>query len=233
MHHEYTFICIGHRGAAGHRPENTLPSFAHAIELKVDMVELDVYNVQGQLVVIHDDRLERTTNGRGLVLSHDYDYIRSLDAGNGYQVPTLDEVFDLVNGRVGINIELKGPETAQAVALFIEQHPFPKDSSNAYLVSSFDHPQLKEFRKFDTTTEIGVLSEIFHPRLFDVSLELSAHSLNLPCSIINKQIVERCHQNGLEVFAYTVNEATEIERLKQCLANGVFTDYPDRVTACE
>ena len=109
-------FCIGHRGARGHAPENTLASVRKAIELGADWIEVDVYGVDGELVVFHDDRLERTTNGEGLLMGQSFDYLRSLDAGDGELIPTLAEVFDVAADRVGINVELKGPGTAEPVA---------------------------------------------------------------------------------------------------------------------
>ena len=116
------FLCIGHRGAKGLEPENTLRSIRKALDLGVDGVEIDVYSVAGQLVVIHDETLERTTNGRGLVEEQSFDYLRSLDAGKGEKIPVLREVFDEVNRRAFINIELKGRHTAEPVMELIGEY---------------------------------------------------------------------------------------------------------------
>jgi glycerophosphoryl diester phosphodiesterase len=89
-------ICFGHRGAAGYAPENTLASVEKAISLGADWVEVDVYAVENELVVIHDDRLERTTNGSGYIIEQSLEYLRSLDAGEGEKIPFLREIFDLV-----------------------------------------------------------------------------------------------------------------------------------------
>jgi len=100
-------LCIGHRGAMGHEPENTLLSFQKAIKLGAPCLELDVYWVDDEIVVIHDDRLERTTNGVGLVADQTLAYLRSLDAGKGQQIPTLAEVCQAVHPGTCLNIELK------------------------------------------------------------------------------------------------------------------------------
>ena len=99
-------LAIGHRGACGYRPENTLASFRYAALLGCPWIELDVYFVQGQLIVIHDDDLARTTDGTGLVMDSSFDYLRSLDAGQGEQIPTLQEVLDLVDTGMNINVEI-------------------------------------------------------------------------------------------------------------------------------
>ncbi len=100
-------FCFGHRGARGHEPENTLRSVRQALELGANGIEVDVHPADGRLVVIHDDTLNRTTNGAGLVAEKTFSYLRSLDAGQGERIPTLEEVFDVVNRRAVINVELK------------------------------------------------------------------------------------------------------------------------------
>jgi len=107
---------IGHRGAAGHAPENTLASFRKAIELGLDMTELDVHVcASGELVVIHDENVDRTTNSKGWVSKLSLTELKRLDAGAGETVPTLAEVLDLLKDRIMLNIELKGLGTAEPV----------------------------------------------------------------------------------------------------------------------
>lgn len=113
--HYQSVLSIGHRGAAGHAPENTLLSIQQAIELGADWVEIDVHSVGNNLLVIHDDRLERTTNGRGKLRKRDIETLRALDAGEGEKIPFLSEVLKTVQNRVGLNIELKGKGTAEPV----------------------------------------------------------------------------------------------------------------------
>lgn len=112
-------LCIGHRGAKGHEPENTLRSIRKAIELGTPCIEIDVHHVDGHLVVFHDDRLERRTNGIGNLAEQSFEYLRSLDAGNGERIPTLQEVCETIGPGIGLNIELKGPGTATPVADYV------------------------------------------------------------------------------------------------------------------
>ena len=105
---------ISHRGACGYEPENTLASFKKAIEINADMIELDVHVCKtGEVVVIHDEKVNRTTNGKGYVSQKNLESLKKLDAGKGKKIPTLIEVLDLVNKRVKVNIELKGKKTAE------------------------------------------------------------------------------------------------------------------------
>jgi len=108
------FLKIGHRGAMGYQPENTLISFEKAIQLGVDMIEMDVEKCKtGELIIIHDQKVDRTTNGEGYVADFSFEEIKKLDAGNGEKIPTVQEVLNLVKNRVKINLELKNPDVYQ------------------------------------------------------------------------------------------------------------------------
>src|SRR6202012_4908706 len=115
-------FCFGHRGARGHEPENTVRSVRRALELGADGVEVDVHLADGELVVIHDETMFRTNNGRGHVADKTFAELRLLDAGAGERIPTLAEIFDAVNRRAVINVELKGPHTAAPVAELIVEY---------------------------------------------------------------------------------------------------------------
>jgi glycerophosphoryl diester phosphodiesterase len=218
------FLIIGHRGAAGLEPENTLRSFARAIALDVDAIELDVYWVDGELVVIHDDTLERTTNGAGPVMATSLSVLRALDAGAGERIPTLDEVLDLVAGRVAVNIELKGHATAAPVARTITAYP-----STQFLVSSFTHAELMQFAKLDSSTPVAPLFQRTSPKMFDVATALKAWSINLSARIATPALLRQIAEAQFRSLVYTVNDYNQAERLRAAGAAGVFTDYPDRM----
>ncbi len=114
---------IGHRGAMGYEPENTLRSFQKALDLGVDMIELDVYLCKtGELVVIHSDKLSRTTDGRGFVRNMSFKELEEMDAGKGEKIPSLQQVLDLIDKKTIVNIELKGPGTAKPSINIIEHY---------------------------------------------------------------------------------------------------------------
>ncbi len=148
---------IGHRGAMGHAPENTLLSIEKAMELGASWIEVDVQAADGRLIVFHDIRLERITNGTGYVSEQRFSYLRSLDAGAGQIIPTLDEVFERIGQRVGINIELKGPNTAAPVAEQIGRQLSQGWDRDRILVSSFNHPELMTFKTICPNIDIGPL----------------------------------------------------------------------------
>ena len=222
-------LCIGHRGAMGHAPENTLLSFKKALELGAPCVEVDVYHVDGNLVVFHDDRLERTTNGSGYLLDHDFDYLRSLDAGDGERIPTLGEVFETVDLRAGVNIELKGPGTARPVAEFISTLRKYGWRDDLILVSSFNHRELEEVRRIDPRIRLGVLIAGLPMDATVLTAALGVYSVHLSLKSIERGFVEDAHSRGLRVFVFTVNHPDDIRRMEGLGVDGVFTNYPERV----
>jgi glycerophosphoryl diester phosphodiesterase len=148
MTHPNRLMCIGHRGARGHAPENTLLSIETGIRLGADMIEFDVQLCQDELVVIHDPRLERTTNGVGRVEHVRLDYLRSLDAGKGQQIPTLHEVLQFVNGRIPLNVEIKSADgTGARIAAALREAIHQCWRADHFLVSSFHLPELHEFKR--------------------------------------------------------------------------------------
>ena len=217
-------LIIGHRGAAGLRPENTLPSFSEALAQGVNAVELDVHCVEGELVVIHDEKLERTTNGRGLVADAPLMDLRRLDAGAGARVPLLREVFELLPTSVGINVELKGTATAPALAEFLNHF-----TKHDVLVSSFDHDELRTFRQAREDVSVAPLFGRWRSSVWEVARELRAWSINLSARIATRQRIADAHTQELRVLVYTVNDIEVARQLADCGVDGVFTDHPDRI----
>ena len=217
-------LIIGHRGAGGLRPENTLPSFSEALAQGVNAVELDVHCVEGELVVIHDEKLERTTNGRGLVADTPLTVLRQLDAGAGAPVPLLSEVFELLPVSVGINVELKGAGTAPALAEFLDHFP-----QHNVLVSSFDHDELRIFRQARGDVSVAPLFGRWRGSVWEIARELRAWSINLSTRIATRQRVADAHTQGFRVLVYTVNDLEVARQLADSGVDGVFTDHPERI----
>lgn len=223
-------FCFGHRGARGHEPENTVRSVRRALELGAEGIEVDVYFVDGRLMVIHDDTLDRTTNGVGPVMEKTFAQLRSLDAGRGEKVPTLEEIFEVVNHRALINVELKGPFTAAPVAALIDDFVRQRGWRHAeFLVSSFDTTLLQETRKLAPQVRLGALFEEPQPDLVARAARLGAWSLHASRDLVTPELVAGAHRCGLKIFVFTINEPDEMARLHALGVDGIFTDYPDRV----
>ena len=220
------FLCIGHRGAPVIAPENTLKAFAAAIAQGVDAIELDVQLVEGALVVIHDDDLDRTTSGHGPVAASSLRILRGLDAGQGERIPLLEEVVTLVAGRVGINVELKGPGTAGPVADLLRRCRIPPASC---LLSAFDHRELEAARaaapEFPRAALFGRLTR--DP--VRVARALDAMAINLYRKTARADVISAARTAGLATLVYTVNDPTEALLLKRLGSAGVFSDRPDLI----
>jgi len=220
-------LSIGHRGAAGYEPENTLLSIRKAITLGADWVEVDVYLVDGQLLVIHDNTLDRTTNGTGKLDAYSFEDLRVLDAGKGEQIPTLLEVISTTQGYVGLNIELKGAGSAKAVANLLAE--LPEKEGAKLLISSFSMDELVVLRACDETLRIGVLAGEDIQSSFQYAKELKASSIHLSKDKVNKELVNLAHKDKLLVYVYTVNERVDLQRMRNLAVDGVYSDFPDRV----
>jgi glycerophosphoryl diester phosphodiesterase len=228
---------IGCRGAAGLEPENTLRSFRRALELGVDMVELDVHVLtSGELVVIHDEDVDRTTNGHGKVWDISFDDIRKLDAGKGEKVPTLQEVLDLIDRKVPLNIELKGPDTALPVSRVIKDYTDRGWLKTGFIVSSFRHNELRKFKKFRPDIKIAVLLDgrqwkdlSANPaEAVRLAESMNASAINPGLKFVDKELVETAHRAGLAVNAYTLIENSDVQKMADIGVDGIFANFPDR-----
>lgn len=215
---------IGHRGAAGLLPENTLASFARAVELDVDAVELDVHAWAGKLWVIHDHKLDRTTNGTGALSSYSLEQLRSLDAGNGEQIPFLEEVFALIPESMTINVELKGKDTAAPVAQFLADWV-----ARDVLVSSFDHQELSRFHNLAPELPVAPLFDRWRGDPVAIGRHFASRYINLSRRAATDTRCRMIKDAGFEILIYTVNDPAEAESLSQMGVSGIFTDYPDRL----
>ena len=222
-------LCIGHRGAAGHEPENTLRSVRRALELGADAVEIDVYNLDGELIVIHDSTLNRTTNGRGPLRRRTLAQLRALDAGKGERIPLLSEVIDAVDRRVPLNIELKGTRTAAPVLHLANAYLARGWAPHDFLISSFRRGELRQLR--DSGLPIGILfarsARLFRP----LARTLGAWSIHVPLSQVTPRLVSRVHADGRKLFVFTVNDRADMDRMAQLGVDAIFSDFPDRWTA--
>jgi len=222
-------LCIGHRGAMGYEPENTLLSVKKAIALGVDGIEIDVYNVENNLVVIHDRDLSRTTNGSGYLDRRSFSYVRSLDAGKGSQIPTLTEVIETVARRAMVNIELKGSNTANLVVDLIQIYLDRGWSDRDFIVSSFDHYQLNIVKTACPKITTGMLIYGLPWNYLASAQQLKADFVIPSLDYVTEELISSVHQAGLQVWVYTVNQPEDLRLMQKLGVDAVFTNYPDRV----
>ena len=216
------FAVFGHRGASGLAPENTLASFAKAVELGVYGVELDVHaSADGEAVVIHDERVDRTTNGRGLVRELPLRALRQLDAGAGERIPTLWEVLRALPEHVVVNVELKSPASAEPTARVLA------NARQDVLVSSFDHMTLARFRHLAPDVPCAPLAARWRESLETVALVLDAWAINLADRIATPKRIAAASRWATRCFVYTIDDPARAEELQANGARGVITNRPD------
>jgi glycerophosphoryl diester phosphodiesterase len=225
---------IAHRGASGTRPENTLVAFRRAEEVGAHMIELDVQLTRdGEVVVMHDDTLDRTTDGRGAVVAHTLAEIRRLDAGQwfapafaGERVPTLADVLHAI--RLPVNVELKagGGLGLEARTLAVVQ---AAGALERVVFSSFDPDALLRMRTLTADAELAVLwtRRGLSPAL-DLVQRVAARGLHLRKTAVMPTGLAAVRETGLAIRVWTVNEPREFAPLRVAGASGVFTDYPER-----
>ena len=224
-------IKIGHRGAKGYEPENTLISFEKAIEMGADGIELDVHiSLDGHLVVIHDETIDRTTNGKGIVNQLTLAELKSFQINEKWEIPTLEEVLDLVDKRCFVNIELKDNETVEKVVELIEHYVSNKNwSHNHFIVSSFDWNALQQVRFLNDDIRIGVLTETDLDLAISFARFMKAEALHPDFQLLTKEYATAIKGKGILVFPWTVNEVEAIQKMKDLDVDGIITDYLDRI----
>lgn len=221
---------FGHRGAAGHAPENTLAAIRMALDFGADGVEFDVRLAAGALIVLHDESLDRTTSGSGHYKSMTLPDLRALDAGAGERIPLLGEVIDLVGERADLNVEIKEAGIANVVIDFLLARLAPT-SRPKILLSSFDESTTRQLAARRGAMRLGVLYHgDFAPALARAR-DLNAWSIHLPLKQVSGAVVAAAHAADLRAYVYTVNELADIERCAAANVDGVFSDYPDGVIA--
>ncbi len=227
----YTPLTIGHRGAKGHVAENTLPSVAKAMELGVDGIEIDIFLCKsGELVVFHDKKLDRLTNAQGYIESLEYDSIQKIKVMGEHKIPTLDEVLELIDGKVFLNIELKGGGTAEPTHKILT--PLLKQkkwTADQFIISSFDWEELKHFYRLNQEVPIAVLTGADPLDALPIAREVNAQAINPDFKSLNEKNVKKIQQAGYKVFPYTINDPKNIEKMFTLEVDGIITDYPERV----
>lgn len=234
-------VCYAHRGARAYAPENTLLAFELAFELGAEAIECDVQRSRdGQLVILHDGTVNRTTNGAGPVARLSFEELRALDAGRSarlpQRIPTLDETLALVRRRGGINLEIKGESVAESVATAEAVEPVLGGLDEAFrarvLVSSFEHPAVSLLKERLPWLRAGMLfgSRAWRRRdMLAPAIDIGAEAIHPSAGLVTSDLVRRAHDAGLRVNVWTANRWNTIRRLIEWEVDGIFSDYPERV----
>jgi glycerophosphoryl diester phosphodiesterase len=231
---------IAHRGFSSAAPENTLAAVRAAIEVGADMAEIDVtLTSDGQVVVIHDTTLQRTTNGGGEVLQFSLDDLRPLDAGSwfskafaGERIPTLEAMLAEVEGRILLNVEIKSEAVGRGVVEKVAAAIRAREMTDEIVVSSFSPTALEEMHNLAPEIRTAVLyNKDLHQGLdpVEVVTGVGASVFNIKRVRLTPEMLRRCHESGIPVGVYTVNKKRHMRRTITLGVDAIFTDHPDRL----
>ena len=219
---------IGHRGAAGHAPENTLAAIQKGIALGVDFVEIDVRRTaDGVLVVLHDETVNRTTNGKGRVDRLCLRDIEKLNAGNGEHIPTLEEVLKVAAGKTGLMLELKIRGAAQQTVEAVREAGF----RDPVIYASFLHDELKYVRTVDPEASLMVLFGGLFRASVARAIKYGPSYVGLRHDKATRPLVDAFHRADLLVFVYTADAPSDIQHALSLDVDGVISNFPERIAS--
>lgn len=227
-----------HRGCSGTHPENTLAAFRAAAELPVYGVELDVHLTKdGKAVVIHDEKINRTTNGKGYVKDMTLDELKSFDAGSwfseewaGETIPTLGEVLDVFQDTPHrLNIEIKSDVFPyDTLVEKVVNSATKRGMSERILISSFNHEDISKACK-ETEIESAILTSQIYVDVYDYARVIGTNRIHVSLPAAFRRMTTDALRKGAIVYVYTVNNEEYAEQLRQIGVHGIFTDYPERM----
>ncbi len=220
-------LTVGHRGLMGVEPENTLRSFRRAAREGLDVIELDLHlSKDGELVVMHDAEVDRTTDGAGPISDLTLTELRGLDAGKGERIPVFTEVVDAVG--TPIQAEIKDRAAARVLAGVIRDRA---GLAERVTVISFHDDALREFRQELPEVPVGLVTGESTPTAPERAGELGAELVSCELVHLDEDVVGRCHATGIRVISWTVNTDADLARVRELGLDGVVTDSPAIVRA--
>lgn len=234
---------IAHRGASGHAPENTMASFRRAVEFGARFIETDLQLTRdARVIAMHDLEYDRTTSGKGEIHLLPFKEVRALDAGSwfgdregksytGEKVPVLEEILDFAKENdVIFYLEIKSGQ-AWGIEHVVVATLRDRNAGARVVIISFDPAALDSVHRLDSTMMTGLLCEIPSGDLVERTVRAGARQLVARGDLITTAVTEKAHRAGLQVVAWTINEAEQMRRMIDAGVDGIITDYPDRLFA--
>ena len=224
-------IVTGHRGCGTKgtgtiEPENTVRSILKAIRLGADQIEIDAQlTADNRVVVIHDENVDRTTNGSGRVASFSFESIRNLDAGLEERIPTLEEVIEAVKGKAVLQIELKGRDVQDEVVRIVKE----MDMIDEVVLTSFRHTAVMKAKALDKRLRTGVLFLCTPIDSTQLAINANADNLHPNVDYVDSVMVESAHRSGLKVFVWNADTKEKAKEMLEYGVDGIGTNRLDIV----
>lgn len=227
---EHNILRIGHRGAMGHITENTVESIQKAIDLNCDVIEIDVFKIKsGELMVFHDDQLDRLTNVTGNIEDYTYNELQKVKVNGVYQIPTLEKIIEVINRKAVLNIELKGNNTAEETHQLIQLFINKGWTNTDFIISSFKWNELEKMRSLNNSIDIAVLTEEEPADAIAFAKQINAVAINPYHKDLNALNASKIREANLKIYPWTVNDQEDINRMKELKVDGIITNYPERI----
>jgi glycerophosphoryl diester phosphodiesterase len=218
---------LGHRGAKGEIAENTLKSIQHAITAGVGAIEIDVHLTKdGKLAVIHDDSVDRTTNGIGKIIDLTMDELKKLDAGEGQTIPTLQEVIDLIKDHpITFFIEVKALKCEELIVKHIEDSGI----ENRTIVKSFIHRIPQKVKELNPKIKTACLMYGLPIDPVAIIKACNGDGISISAQTIDKELVKKCHDAGLTVTTWNINDEKLLPYFQDMGVDFAGTDFPTTI----
>ena len=214
---------VGHRGARGYEPENTLLSIRKGIECGANFVEVDVRKTRdNMLVLMHDERVDRTTNGYGLLKEMTFEELRKLDAGKGQIVPTLKEVLQFVRNKCNIILEIKEPGTEKEVL----EEVIKEKMLNNVIFASFYPLALSNIKNLNRNARISLIFYKEPYKNLELAERMEVEIMAPEYHLVNESFIKSCKDRDLKVNTWTVDSEEDIRKIIKYSPFAITTDYP-------
>ncbi len=219
---EKKVLIFAHRGASKLAPENTLRAFQKAIELGADYVEFDVHETKdGEIVIIHDDDVERTAGVKGKIKEMTLKELKELDFGEGEKIPTLKELIELAKGKIGLQCEIK----VRGIAKKIVEHFKEADLIDSTIISSFIHDELLEVKKYAPEIKLAPLVfGIKKNKMIREAIEHKYYAIHPFYKFINQKFLDEAHKNNIKINTWTVDSKSRMKKLIEMRIDGIITN---------
>ena len=221
-------VILGHRGAKGEKPENTILGIKYALDLGVKAIEIDIHlSSDEELIVIHDDTVDRTTNGQGKVLNLSSLELKKLDAGEGERIPLLEEVLDLYKDyNFTLFVEIKSLGCEKKLIKLIKE----RDLYSKIIAKSFNHRIVKRIKELDSKVKTSCLMYGLPINAVNIIENAKADGISISVSTVDQALVDLCQHNNYKVTVWNVNTKLELAPFVEMGVDFIGTDYPSKVS---